>query len=92
MVGSEELGTSCFRENSVQLKEEEGRKEEIKRKRIIKHWNKLPREVEDCPLLEVVKTWLGMDLDDVIYDSAFSRKVDEVISACPFSLAFSAVL
>lgn len=89
VVGSEAPGTSCFRENSVWLEEEEGRKE--LKKRIIKHWNKLSSEVEDCPLLKMLKTWLDMDLDGVIYGSAFSRTLNKVVSTGPFSSAFSAV-
>lgn len=66
-----------------------GKKEE--KKRIIKQWNKLPREVEDRPLLEMFRTWLDVDLGDLVYGSAFSRKVDKVNSTHPFSLAFSAI-
>jgi len=92
VVGSEASDISCFRENSVWLEEEgrkKGKKPPIETSKI-PHWSKLPREVADCPLLEMFKTWLDMDLDDIIYSSPFSRKVDEVMSPGPFSLAFFA--
>lgn len=34
--------------------------------RTIKHWNKLLREVVECPSLEVVKTWLETAMDYLI--------------------------
>lgn len=47
--------------------------------------------MEDCPLLEMFKRWLGMDLNATCGGGAFSRKVDKGFSTGPFSLACSAV-
>ncbi|KFQ14719.1 hypothetical protein N330_10901, partial [Leptosomus discolor] len=34
--------------------------------RVIKHWNRLPREVVDSPSLEVFKTRVDVALGDVV--------------------------
>ena len=34
--------------------------------RVTKHWNRLPREVVECPSMEIFKTWLDACLCDVL--------------------------
>jgi len=35
--------------------------------RVVKHWNRLPREVVDAPSLEVFKSRLDGDLNNLVY-------------------------
>ncbi|KFR00898.1 hypothetical protein N306_03402, partial [Opisthocomus hoazin] len=34
--------------------------------RVLKHWNRLPREVVDAPSLEVFKAWLDGALSNLV--------------------------
>jgi len=47
--------------------------------RVTKHWNRVPREVEESPSLEILKTYL-----DAHYRKPALGRLDSIISRDPF--------
>ena len=64
-----QIGNDRTRGNGLKLKEDKFRLE-IRRKiftqRVVRHWNRLPREAVDAPSLEVFKAGWGLGQPDLV--------------------------